>query len=160
MTRLDRAACYIVDGDVTASAQEIAGTLLGLDDEQRRGIIDGRARDVIGGMSAKQRQLPVVRELHDLVRPNPTGRPAVIAVRPATAADVDQLLKLTEEMDRFYGATAFDDLELRRRKLLEALFGDTPAAKALLAVDQETALGFAAYSFLWPAVTTDISLGW
>jgi hypothetical protein len=53
---------------VTASAQEIAGTLLGLDDEQRRGIIDGRAREVIGGMSAKQRQLPVVRELRDLVR--------------------------------------------------------------------------------------------
>ncbi|MFD3399847.1 hypothetical protein ACFWUU_04170 [Kribbella sp. NPDC058693] len=68
MTRLDRAACFAVDGDVTASAQEIAGTLLGLDDEQRRGIIDGRARDVIGGMSTKQRQLPVVRELHDLVR--------------------------------------------------------------------------------------------
>jgi hypothetical protein len=69
MTRLDRAACFVVDGDVTASAQEIAGTLLGLDDEQRRGIIDGRAREVIGGMSVKQRQLPVVRELRDLVRP-------------------------------------------------------------------------------------------
>ncbi|MEU4194884.1 hypothetical protein AB0E69_23500 [Kribbella sp. NPDC026611] len=69
MTRLDRAACFVVDGDVTASAQEIAGTLLGLDDEQRRGIIDGRAREVIGEMSATQRQLPVVRELHDLVRP-------------------------------------------------------------------------------------------
>ncbi len=69
MTRLDRAACFVVDGDVTASAQEVAGTLLGLDDGQRRGIIDGRAREVIGGMSAKQRQLPVVRELRDLVRP-------------------------------------------------------------------------------------------
>ena len=69
LTRLDRAACFVIDGDVTASAQEIAGTLLGLDDEKRRGIIDGRARDVIGEMSAKQRQLPVVRELHELVRP-------------------------------------------------------------------------------------------
>lgn len=69
LTRLDRAACFVVDGDVTASAHEIAGTLLGLDDEQRRGIIDGRARKVIGGMSAKQRQLPIVRELRDLVRP-------------------------------------------------------------------------------------------
>ncbi|WP_112236867.1 XRE family transcriptional regulator [Kribbella monticola] len=69
MTRLDRAACFVAGGDITASAQEIAGTLLGLDDEQRRGIIDGRAREVIGEMTAKQRHLPVVRELHDLVRP-------------------------------------------------------------------------------------------
>lgn len=82
----------------------------------------------------------------------------MIAVRPATTADVDQLLKLTEEMDRFYGATEFDDLELRRRQLHEALFSDTPAAKALVAVDQETAVGFAAYSFLWPAVGLTRSL--
>ncbi|MEJ1105454.1 MULTISPECIES: hypothetical protein [unclassified Kribbella] len=69
LTRLDRAVCFAIDGEVTVAAQEVAGTLLSLDEDQRRGIIDGRAREVIGGMSEKQRQLPVVRELHDLVRP-------------------------------------------------------------------------------------------
>ena len=82
----------------------------------------------------------------------------MIAVRPATAADADQLLKLTEEMDRFYGATDFDDLGLRRRQLHDALFGDIPAARALLAFDQDAAVGFAAYSFLWPAVGLTRSL--
>lgn len=82
----------------------------------------------------------------------------MIAVRPATAADVDQLLQLAEEMDRFYGVTDFDDLELRRRQLHDALFGDTPAARALLALDSDTAVGFAAYSFLWPAVGLTRSL--
>jgi GNAT superfamily N-acetyltransferase len=82
----------------------------------------------------------------------------VIAVRPATATDVDQLLELTEEMDRFYGATEFDALERRRSQLQDALFGDTPAAKALLALDHDTAVGFAAYSFLWPAVGLTRSL--
>ncbi|MEU4194885.1 GNAT family N-acetyltransferase [Kribbella sp. NPDC026611] len=82
----------------------------------------------------------------------------MIVVRPATADDIDQLLKLTEEMDRFYGATEFDNLEIRRRQLQDALFGDTPAAKALLAVDEDTAVGFAAYSFLWPAAGLTRSL--
>ncbi len=82
----------------------------------------------------------------------------MIAVRPATAADADQLLQLTEEMDRFYGATEFEDLELRRRQLHDALFGDTPAARALLGLDEDTAVGFAAYSFLWPAVGLTRSL--
>lgn len=82
----------------------------------------------------------------------------MIAVRPATSADLDQLLQLTEEMDRFYGATEFDDLEPRRQQLRDALFGDVPAATALLALDQATAVGFAAYSFLWPAVGLTRSL--
>lgn len=82
----------------------------------------------------------------------------MIAVRPAISTDVDQLLQLTEEMDRFYGATEFEPLDLRRRQLHDALFGDSPAARALLAVDQDTAVGFAAYSFLWPAVGLTRSL--
>ncbi|MFG1627064.1 hypothetical protein [Kribbella sp. NPDC049227] len=35
-------------------------------------------------------------------------------VRPATADDISSLLTLTEEMDRFYGTTEFENLELRR----------------------------------------------
>ncbi|WP_198675830.1 GNAT family N-acetyltransferase [Kribbella monticola] len=82
----------------------------------------------------------------------------MIAVRLATAADVEQLLQLTEEMDRFYGSTDFESVELRRRQLRDALFGDTPAATALLAVEEDTAVGFAAYSFLWPAAGLTRSL--
>ncbi len=74
LTQLDRAACLAADGDSTAAAQEIAGTLLGLDGQQRRGIIDGRAREVVGGMSDRQRQLPIVRELRDLVSPTRENR--------------------------------------------------------------------------------------
>lgn len=82
----------------------------------------------------------------------------MIVVRPASADDISSLLTLTEEMDRFYGATEFEDLELRRRRLHDALFGEIPAARALLAFDDAVAVGFATYSFLWPAVGLTRSL--
>ena len=82
----------------------------------------------------------------------------MIAVRPATHDTVDQLLTLSEDMDRFYGATELDPFVLRRGQLHDALFSDLPAAHSLLAFDGETAVGFAAYSFLWPAVGLTRSL--
>ncbi|MEJ1105453.1 MULTISPECIES: GNAT family N-acetyltransferase [unclassified Kribbella] len=82
----------------------------------------------------------------------------MIVVRPATADDITSLLVLTEEMDRFYGATDFEGPDLRRRQLHNALFGDHPAARALLAFDDKLAVGFATYSFLWPAVGLTRSL--
>lgn len=82
----------------------------------------------------------------------------MIVVRPAGPDDVDHLLTLTEEMDRFYGATEIDPLELRRQQLHDALFSDLPAAHSWLAFDGEAAVGFAAYSFLWPAVGLTRSL--
>ncbi|MDX6239888.1 MAG: hypothetical protein QOG10_4703 [Kribbellaceae bacterium] len=79
-------------------------------------------------------------------------------VRPATPDDIDDLALLAEEMDRFYGATEVEPLDIRRRQIREALFGDIPAAYALLVSDTEVAIGFAAYSFLWPAVGLTRSL--
>jgi GNAT superfamily N-acetyltransferase len=82
----------------------------------------------------------------------------VTVVRPAQPEDLDQLLGLTEEMDRFYGATEFDPVALRRQQLHDAIFSDQPAAHALLAFDGDMAVGFATYSFLWPAAGLTRSL--
>jgi GNAT superfamily N-acetyltransferase len=82
----------------------------------------------------------------------------VTVVRPATPEDIDALAQLAEEMDRFYGATDIEPLDARRQQIREALFGDLPAAYALLATDEDVAIGFAAYSFLWPAVGLTTSL--
>ena len=82
----------------------------------------------------------------------------MIVVRPATSDDLDHLLTLAEEMDLFYGATEMDPPELRRQQTHEALFGNLPAANCLLAFDDQTSVGFAAYSFLWPAVGLTRSL--
>jgi GNAT superfamily N-acetyltransferase len=82
----------------------------------------------------------------------------VTEMRPATPDDIDDLASLAEEMDRFYGATEVEPLDIRRQQLREALFGEIPAAYALLATDADVAIGFAAYSFLWPAVGLTRSL--
>jgi GNAT superfamily N-acetyltransferase len=79
-------------------------------------------------------------------------------VRPATPDDIDALATLTGEMNRYYGATDVEPLDLRRRQIRDALFGDVPAAYVLLATDAGSAVGFAAYSFLWPAVGLTRSL--
>ncbi|WP_329484193.1 GNAT family N-acetyltransferase [Kribbella sp. NBC_01484] len=82
----------------------------------------------------------------------------MIVVRPAASDDVDQLLTLAEEMDRFYGTSQVGSLEFRRQQIHDALFSDFPAANTTLAFDGDTAIGFAAYSFLWPAVGLTCSL--
>jgi hypothetical protein len=69
LTHLDRAACWTIEGDATAAASEVASTLVGLSAEQRRGLIDLRAVEVMAGFSEQQRKLPAVQELRDLVRP-------------------------------------------------------------------------------------------
>jgi GNAT superfamily N-acetyltransferase len=79
-------------------------------------------------------------------------------VRPATPDDIDALATLTEEMNRYYGATDVEPLDIRRQQIREALFGDVPAAYAVLATDAGAAVGFATYSFLWPAVGLTRSL--
>jgi GNAT superfamily N-acetyltransferase len=79
-------------------------------------------------------------------------------VRPATPDDIDALAALTEEMDGYYGASDVEPLDLRRQQIRDALFGDVPAAYALVATDAGSAIGFATYSFLWPAVELTRSL--
>jgi GNAT superfamily N-acetyltransferase len=82
-------------------------------------------------------------------------------IRPAGVADLDLLAAVTEEMERYYGGTEIEPLDLRRGQIREALFGEVPVGRVLLAIDEyaaDVALGFAAYSFLWPAVGLTRSL--
>jgi predicted negative regulator of RcsB-dependent stress response len=69
MTRLDRASCFAYEGDAALAAGEIAETLIGLADDQRRGIIDLRAAEVVTRMSEHDQALPIVRDLQDLIAP-------------------------------------------------------------------------------------------
>ncbi|WP_241251573.1 GNAT family N-acetyltransferase [Candidatus Protofrankia californiensis] len=79
-------------------------------------------------------------------------------VTPAEPAHVEAIAALAEEMDRFYGAIEVESLDLRIRQINEAIFSDAPSAFALLAWDGDQLVGFAAYSFLWPAVGLTRSL--
>ena len=77
----------------------------------------------------------------------------MVLVTTAEPEHLDAIITLTEEMDRFYGATDTDiePVNQRAAQITDALFGSPAAAHALLAWDNEQAVGLAAYSFLWPA---------
>lgn len=81
------------------------------------------------------------------------------AVTPVTPDHIEAFAELAAEMDRFYGATELDPLNLRLQQINDALFGNRPSAYALLAWnDDDQAVGFAAYSYLWPAIGLTRSL--
>jgi len=82
----------------------------------------------------------------------------VITVTPAQPAHAKAIAEIAEEMDRFYGATEVEPRETRTRQIGEALFIDPPSAYSLLAWDDGKLVGFAAYSFLWPAIGLTRSL--
>jgi GNAT superfamily N-acetyltransferase len=75
----------------------------------------------------------------------------MITVTHARPGNVNALARIIEEMDRFYGATESEPLDARVRQISDALFRDPPSAYALLALDGDQLVGFASYSFLWPA---------
>ena len=77
----------------------------------------------------------------------------MVLVTAAEPKHLDAIVALAEEMDRFYGATDTDiePVNQRAAQITDALFGSPAAAHALLAWDNEQAVGLAAYSFLWPA---------
>jgi ribosomal protein S18 acetylase RimI-like enzyme len=83
----------------------------------------------------------------------------LITLAPATAADVDDFVALATEMDVFYGDVRPDTPQQRAAEISAVLCGDPPTAFALLARDDAGKLvGFAAYSFLWPAAGLSMSL--
>lgn len=61
-------------------------------------------------------------------------------------------------MDRFYGASEIDPVDVRARQINDAIFNDPPSAYVLLAWDNGMLAGFASYSFLWPAAELTRSL--
>jgi GNAT superfamily N-acetyltransferase len=82
----------------------------------------------------------------------------VITVTPAKLEHAEAMAEIAEEMDRFYGATKVESAEARIRQIGEALFSDLPPAYSLLAWDDGRLVGFASYSFLWPAIGLTRSL--
>jgi GNAT superfamily N-acetyltransferase len=83
---------------------------------------------------------------------------AAVTISPAQPEDAEALASLLDELDRFYGATEIEPTGQRIRRVREALFSDPPAAYALLAWDKERLIGFASYSYLWPAAGSTRSL--
>lgn len=80
------------------------------------------------------------------------------AITPAEPSHAEAIATLTEEMDRFYGATSVEPLDVRLRQIKEAIFSGQPSAFALLAWNDDRLVGFASYSFLWPALGMTRSL--
>lgn len=79
-------------------------------------------------------------------------------VTAAEPVHVDAVVVLLEELDKFYGETDVEPIDVRVRQINEALFGDPPLAYAVLAWDAEALVGLATYSFLWPAAGLTRSL--
>ena len=81
-----------------------------------------------------------------------------IVVIPADPGHAEIIARLMQEMDHFYGAPEVAPLEVSMRQIAEAVFTDPPAARVVLAFLDEQPVGFASYSFLWPAVGLTRSL--
>lgn len=82
----------------------------------------------------------------------------MITVAPAQPQHAQEIAEIAEEMDHFYGAVEVEPAEVRIGQIREALFGDPPLAYSLLAWDDGRLVGFASYSFLWPAIGLTRSL--
>jgi DNA-binding transcriptional regulator YiaG len=66
-TQLDRAMCLAVEGDAAGAATHARDTLLHLSAAERQGIICGRAQQIVHALPSRQRALPPVKDLSDLL---------------------------------------------------------------------------------------------
>jgi ribosomal protein S18 acetylase RimI-like enzyme len=82
----------------------------------------------------------------------------VITVADAVPGDEVAIAALCAELGEFYGILPEGLPAQRAAQVRDVLFGDAPLARALVAWDGEAPAGFAAYSFLWPAVGLTASL--
>lgn len=67
LLELDRASGFAYDGDVATVMTHTTRTLLGLSDDQRRGLIILRGHQILDSLARPQRGLPAVRDFHDLL---------------------------------------------------------------------------------------------
>jgi ribosomal protein S18 acetylase RimI-like enzyme len=82
-----------------------------------------------------------------------------LKVRAAGKDDVATIADFIEEIETFYASSEIQAREVRITQVEEALFGSPPMASALLVVtDPNRIVGFAAYSYLWPAAGATHSL--
>lgn len=56
-----------IDGDASGATTYTLDTVLDLNEPERQGIINGRARQIIAALPARGRALPTVQDLHDLL---------------------------------------------------------------------------------------------
>jgi len=81
-----------------------------------------------------------------------------VTVTAAQSPDTPAIATLMREMDAFYGEPTDEPTEAKMHQITSVLFSEPPLAYAILARDGERVIGFAAYSFLWPAVSSTKSL--
>lgn len=82
-------------------------------------------------------------------------------VSPAGEPDVPALVRLMDDLDVHYGLSRVESRAERERQTADALFGDPPAVRALLARDGDgdtEPVGLATYAVHWPAIGTTTSL--
>lgn len=82
----------------------------------------------------------------------------MIKVADAAPGDETAIAALCAELDEFYGDLPDGAPAGRAAQVRDVLFGAPPLACALVAWDEGTPAGFAAYSFLWPAAGLTASL--
>ena len=82
----------------------------------------------------------------------------MITLSDALPGDAAAIAALCAELDEFYGSLPEGVPAERSAQVRDVLFGDPPLARVLVAWDGEAPAGFAAYSFLWPAVGVAASL--
>jgi GNAT superfamily N-acetyltransferase len=81
----------------------------------------------------------------------------LITIIAAEARHAPVLAGLAEEMDRFYDAIEVEPTEVHRKRIKDSLFS-TLTIYSLLAYSEGISVGFASYSFLWPAIGPTCSL--
>lgn len=82
----------------------------------------------------------------------------MITLADAKPGAEEPIAGLLGELDLFYGGTPQGTGDERAAQVREALFGDPPAARMLLAWDGDVLAGFASWSLLWPAAELTTSL--
>jgi GNAT superfamily N-acetyltransferase len=82
----------------------------------------------------------------------------MVSITHAQSHDVHILAELLDEVNHFYGAPTTEPPGSQLRQINDALFSNAPAGYALLAWEDDSPVGFASYSYLWPAVGLTRSL--
>src|SRR5262249_21457860 len=79
-----------------------------------------------------------------------------LRISHATPDDLEDLAKILIETETHYGE--HEPYPAIIENIKRSVFGDPPDAHVILAHDQDSIIGFAAYSYLWPASHSTRSL--
>lgn len=84
---------------------------------------------------------------------------ATVKIKEASEDDISVIVELLNEIDQFYGDKTVEVAPQRADNVASVLFGEDRSSRALLACTEDgQAIGFASYSFLWPAAGSSRSL--